>query len=49
MRDAGVISFITTINLVTEEITNDVIFKDPHPEADGDFTLFCAAVSAALG
>jgi hypothetical protein len=49
LRDAGVISFITTINLVTGEITNDVVIKGPHPEAESDFTLFCAAVSAVLG
>jgi hypothetical protein len=48
VRDAGVISFITTINLVTGEVTNDVIVKGPHPEADSDFTLFCDAVAAAL-
>jgi hypothetical protein len=49
LRDAGVISFITTINLVTGEITNDVVIKGPHPEAESDFTLFCTAVSAVLG
>lgn len=49
LRDAGVISFITTINLVTGEITNDVVIKGPHPEAESDFILFCAAVGAVLG
>jgi len=48
LRDAGVISFITTINLVTGEITSEVVVKGPHPEADSDFTLFCDAVTAAL-
>ena len=48
LRDAGVISFITTINLVTGEVTNDVVVKGPHPEADSGFTLFCTAVTAAL-
>jgi hypothetical protein len=48
LRDAGVISFITTINLVTGDVTNDVIVKGPHPEADSDFTLFCTAVTAVL-
>ena len=48
LRDAGVISFITTINLVTGEITNEVVVKGPHPGADGGFTLFCDAVTAAL-
>jgi hypothetical protein len=49
LRDAGVISFITTINLVTGDITNDVVVKGPHPEADSGFTLFCTAVATALG
>jgi hypothetical protein len=49
LRDAGVISFITTIDLVTGDITNDVVVKGPHPEADSDFTLFCDAISAVLG
>jgi hypothetical protein len=34
LRDAGVISFITTINLVTGEVTNDVVVKGPHRPAD---------------
>jgi hypothetical protein len=49
LRDAGVITFVTTINLVTGDITNDVVVKGPHPEADSDFTLFCTAVLTALG
>jgi hypothetical protein len=48
LRDAGVISFITTINLVTGEVTNDVIVKGPHPEANSGFTLFCSAVTSVL-
>ena len=48
LRDAGAITFITTIDLVTGDITNDVIVKGPHPEAESDFTLFCAAVAAVL-
>jgi hypothetical protein len=48
LRDAGVISFITTINLVTGEVTDEVVVKGPHPEAASGFTLFCDAVSAAL-
>src|SRR5262245_36284068 len=48
LRDAGVISFITTINLVTGEITSQVVVKGPHPEADSGFTLFCTALADAL-
>jgi hypothetical protein len=48
LRDAGVISFITAINIVTGEITDEVVVNGPHPEADSGFTLFCNAVSAAL-
>jgi hypothetical protein len=48
LRDAGVISFITTINVVTGDVTTDVVVKGPHPEADSDFTLFCTAVADVL-
>jgi hypothetical protein len=48
LRDAGVIAFITTIDLATGDVTNDVIVKGPHPEAESDFTLFCDAVTVAL-
>ena len=48
LRDAGVISFITTINLVTGEVTNDVVVKGPHPEANSGFSLFCSAVTSVL-
>jgi hypothetical protein len=47
VRDAGVLTFITTINLVTGETTTDVIATGPHPLASSS-TLFCDAVSAAL-
>ena len=49
LLDAGVISFITTFNVVTGEVTTDVAVHGPHPEADSDFTLFCTAVLEALG
>jgi hypothetical protein len=49
LRDAGLISFITTVNVVTGDVTTTVVVKGPHPEADSDFSLFCDAVAAALG
>jgi hypothetical protein len=48
LRDAGVITFTTTIDLNTGEITTEVVQHGPHPEADSDFTLFCDAFLAAL-
>ncbi len=49
LRDAGIISFITTIDLTTGEVTTQVVQRGPHPEADSDFSLFCTAFLAALG
>jgi len=49
LRDAGIISFITTIDLTTGEVTTEVVQHGPHPEADSDFALFCTAFLAALG
>ena len=49
LRDAGVISFLTTIDLDTGDVTTEVIQHGPHPEADSDFTLFCDAFLDALG
>jgi hypothetical protein len=49
-RDAGIISFVTTIDINTGEVTTEVVVqRGPHPEADSDFTLFCDAFLAALG
>jgi hypothetical protein len=49
LRDAGVITFADTFDLVTGEfISTDVIIKGPHPEAESDFTLFCQVISAAI-
>lgn len=48
LRDAGVITFITTIDLNTGDVTTNVEVHGPHPEADSDFTLFCDAFLAAL-
>lgn len=50
LRDAGIISFITTIDPATGNVISDeVVIKGPHPEAESDFTLFCTAFLAALG
>lgn len=49
LRDAGVIVFITTIDLGTGDVTTEVVVKGPHPEAESDFTLFCDAFLTALG
>lgn len=48
LRDAGVITFTTTIDSNTGEVTTEVAQHGPHPEADSDFTLFCEAFLAAL-
>jgi hypothetical protein len=48
-RDAGLVSFITTIDLITGDVTTDVVQHGPHPEADSDFTVFCDAFLDALG
>jgi hypothetical protein len=49
IRDAGIITFVTTFNVVTNEVTTDVVVRGPHPEADSDFTLFCTAFRQAIG
>jgi hypothetical protein len=50
LRDAGLITFITAIDPATGDIISDeVVIKGPHPEAESDFTLFCDAFLAALG
>jgi hypothetical protein len=49
LRDAGIITFADTFNLVTGDfISTEVIVNGPHPEADSDFTLFCQVISGAL-
>jgi hypothetical protein len=49
VRDAGIISFITTVNENTGDVTTEIVQHGPHPEADSDFTIFCDAFLAALG
>ncbi len=50
VRDAGIISFITTIDPNTGNVVSEeVLIKGPHPEAESDFALFCDAFLAALG
>ena len=50
LRDAGIITFANTFDLVTGDfISTEVIINNgPHPEADSDFTLFCEVISGAL-
>jgi hypothetical protein len=48
-RDAGVITFMDTFDLETEEfLGSEVSVRGPHPEADADFALFCETVVSAL-
>lgn len=51
MRDAGVITFIETIDLVNEELISIEVIdvRGPHPQADSNFTNFCDAFLEALG
>jgi hypothetical protein len=50
LRDAGIITFADTFDLVTGEFISSetIVNKGPHPEADSDFTLFCEVISEAL-
>jgi hypothetical protein len=50
-RDAGLITFVTTFDLTTEEeISSEVVVNNgPHPQADSDFTLFCEIITDELG
>jgi hypothetical protein len=50
LRDAGVISFLDTFDLVTGDfISSETIVKGPHPEADSDFLAFCEVLTEVLG
>ncbi len=50
LRDAGIITFADTFDLVTGEFisTETLVNKGPHPEAESDFALFCEVISSAL-
>ena len=48
-RDAGIITFTTTIDENGEVISEDVTFRGPHPQAESDFSLFCRLIPEALG
>ena len=50
-RDAGIISFIDTVDFSTDPptVVSRVIQHGPHPEADSGFALFCDAFLEALG
>ena len=49
-RDAGIITFVVTIDLESDELISDEIVevKGPHPQADSDFELFCEVFTEAL-
>lgn len=49
LRDAGLISFITTFDPETGEVVTDIVIRGPHPEAEADFEIFCDAFLEALG
>ena len=50
LRDAGVITFADTFDLVTGDfISSETIVRGPHPEADSDFLAFCEVFTEALG
>jgi hypothetical protein len=50
LRDAGIISFADTFDLVTGAFKSSetIVNKGPHPQADSGFTLFCEVFSSAL-
>ena len=54
VADRGLIRFITTIDIGDpddpddDEVTEEVLQRGPHPEADSGFSLFCKAISRAL-
>ena len=47
-RDAGIITFITTVDSEGNVLSQTVTQSGPHPEANADFALFCEVVTAAL-
>jgi hypothetical protein len=48
-KDAGYLTFYDHFDASSNYLGTDVVERGPHPEADGDFTLFCTVVPAALG
>lgn len=48
-RDAGRISFLVTVDENGDVVSEEVISRGPHPQADSDFELFCQVVPEALG
>ena len=50
-RDAGLITFLITIDLATETTISQetILSHGPHPQADSDFALFCDIITAELG
>jgi hypothetical protein len=49
LRDAGIITFADTFDLVTGAfLGSEITMHGPHPEADSDFEAFCEVVGGAL-
>jgi len=50
VKDVGFITFVTTFDSEGMFISQVIeIEHGPHPEADSDGTLFCAAITSAIG
>jgi hypothetical protein len=48
-RDAGLITFLFTVDGEEVVETETVVVKGPHPQADADFELFCELATEVLG
>jgi hypothetical protein len=49
LRDAGVVTFADTFDLVTGEfISSEISIKGPHPDLESEFALFCEVISQAF-
>jgi hypothetical protein len=50
LRDVGFVTFADTFDLETGDFISSevVINKEPHPDLDSDFALFCEVVTEAL-
>jgi hypothetical protein len=48
LKDAGFLSMVTTTDSQGNFLSQQVIEHGPHPFA-GDFTVFCDAITSAIG
>ena len=50
VRDAGLVTFVNTYDLETEDLISQEVLvnRGPHPDLDSDFELFCEVIIAAL-